>query len=79
MTHKNKIDWREHYRLALFEADPDRVLMRIEVAHESVDIRERSQLDSAAYFLGSLRTIVQRKQKADGLFCSSFDAGKQPS
>jgi hypothetical protein len=92
MADESKIDWREQYWQALFEADPDRVLMRIEAANEairwricelwelgSVDIRERSQLDSAAYFLGLLRSIAQKKQEADGLFCSPFDSGKQPS
>jgi hypothetical protein len=92
MAAESKIDWREQYRQALFEADPDRVRVPIEAAHEairwricelwelgSLDIRERSQLHSTAYFLGLLRTIAQKNQKADGLFFLPFDSGKQPS
>lgn len=87
-----KADWQEQYRQALFEADPQRVLMRIEEAYEAIrcricelwesdatDVRERSQLDSAAYFLGLLRTIATNKGKSSSTLYSEFDSRKRDS
>lgn len=87
-----QVDWREQYRQALFEADPQRVLTRIEEAHQAIrfricelwdsdaaDIRERSELDSAAYFLGLLRTIAANKEKSSSSVYSSFDSRKLDS
>lgn len=87
-----KADWREQYRQALFEADPQRVLTRIEEAHDAIryricelwesdetDIRERSELDSAAYFLGLLRTIAANKEKSRSSPYSSVDSRKRDS
>ena len=85
-------DWREQYRQALFEGDPQRVLMRIEEAHEAIrcrvcelwesdatDTRERSELDSAAYFLGLLRTIAANREKSSIGGYSSFESRKRDS
>ena len=73
------IDWREHYRQALFEADPDKLQMGIAAAHQAVqqrictlwdiqpaDIRELTQLAYASYFLGLLSTITEQNQNAAG-------------
>src|SRR5215469_12987213 len=68
-------DWREHYREALFEADPDKLQMGIEAAHQAVqrricalwdvqptDIRELTQLAYASYFLGLLSAITEQNK-----------------
>jgi hypothetical protein len=72
-------DWREHYRQVLFEADPEKLQMGIEAAHQAVqrricelrdvepaDTRELSQLAYASYFLGLLSTLTEQNQKPEG-------------
>ena len=85
-------DWREHYREALFEADPDKLQMGIEAAHQAVqqricalwdvqpaDTRELTQLAYASYFLGLLSTITDQNQKAEGPIFSTFETEKRRS
>jgi hypothetical protein len=85
-------DWRELYREALFEADCDKVLVRIDVANQAIrcrlfelwqlgpaDVRERSELDAAAYFLGLLRSMSGRKQFPQSSAHTLFVTGKQAS
>lgn len=43
------------------------------------DVCERSELDSAAYFLGLLRTIVENKQNGDTNLNTAFDLRKRLS
>ena len=83
-------DWRELYREALFEADRDKVPVRIDVASQAIrcrlcelwqlgptDIRERSELDAAAYFLGLLRSMSGKKQFPQSSAQTLFVTGKQ--
>lgn len=85
-------DWRELYKQAVLEPDPEQLAMRIDKAHKAIrwriselwhvgaaDTSERSQLDAASYFLALLRTIAGRKVQPKGPLCSSFAAGKQAS
>lgn len=80
-------DWREHYRQALFEADPNKLQMAIKAAHWAVqqricalwdvqpaDIRELTQLAYASYFLGLLSTITDQNQKPERPILSTFGA-----
>ena len=68
-------DWRVLYRKALFEADPEKALVWIEVASHAIrcrvfelwqfrpsEGRERSELDAAAYFLALLRSMSEKKR-----------------
>ena len=61
-------DWQVLYREALFESNSEMIAMRIDIAGRAIrsrmcelshldvtGLRERSQLDSASYFLGPLR------------------------
>jgi hypothetical protein len=74
MTKNN--DWREQYRQVLFEADPEKLQMGIEVANQAIqericelwnvqpaDICELTQLAYASYFLGLLTSIAEQHQK----------------
>jgi hypothetical protein len=85
-------DWRELYKQAVLEPDPEKLAMRIDKAHkairwhiselwhvEAADTNERSQLDAASYFLGLLRTIAAKKVQPKSPQYSSFAAGKQAS
>jgi hypothetical protein len=92
MDDARNTDWRERYRQALFESDPDILPMRLDEAHKAIrwricelwdigaaDNSELSHLDSAAYFLGLLRTIAEKKQKSEIPLYSGFASGKQVS
>lgn len=85
-------DWREHYRQALFEADPNKLQMGIKAAHLAVqqricalwdvqpaDIRELTQLAYASYFLGLLSTITDQNQKPEGPILSRFETEERRS
>lgn len=87
MNHQESAEWREMYKLALFEPDPEKLAMRIENAREAIrwricelwdlgttDTKERSQLDAATYFLGLLHSINARKTPATVPY-SAFPAG----
>jgi hypothetical protein len=92
MDDKRNTEWRERYRQALFESDPDILPMRLDEAHKAIrwricelwdtgvaDYSELSQLDSASYFLGLLRTLAEKKQKSESPLYSAFASGKQVS
>ena len=85
-------NWRELYRDALFEADSEKALVRIDLASQAIRCRvcelwqlrpaggrERSELDAPAYFLGLLRSMSQKKQSARGSARMLFVTGKQAS
>jgi len=92
MDDSRNADWRERYRQALFESDPELLPMRLDEANKAIRWRicelwnvgvagnsELSHLDSAAYFLGLLRNITQKKQKREIPLYSGFASGKQVS
>ena len=84
-TMTKNTDWREQYRQVLFEADPLKLQMGIEVAHQAVqrricelwdvqpaDIRELTQLSYASYFLGLLTRFAEQHHEAGGPIFSGF-------
>ena len=85
-TMKKDTDWRDAYRQVLFEADPEKLQMSIEAAHEAVerrvctlndvrpqDMSELTQLAYASHILTLLNsTITERKEKAGDLDWLAF-------
>ena len=82
-------NWQQLYKLAVFESDPEKLPIRIDVACKAIrwrvselwdlgtiDSCERSQLDTASYFLGLLRMIAAKKDP-DRMLCSATAAGKR--
>jgi hypothetical protein len=76
-TMTKNTDWREQYRQVLFEADPEKLQMGIEVANQAIqgricelwdvqpaDICELTQLAYASYFLGLLTSIAEQPREA---------------
>jgi hypothetical protein len=71
-------DWREQYTQVLFKADPEKLQMGIEAAHEAVQHRIcalwdgsaggywLTQLAYASRFRGLVNTITEQNQKAEG-------------
>lgn len=85
-------DWRELYRKALFEADSEKVLVRINLASQAIRCRvlelwqlrpanekERSELDATAHFLALLRSMSEKKQPAQRSARTFFVTGNQVS
>jgi hypothetical protein len=77
-TIEKDTDWREHYREVLFQPDPEKLPMAIEVALQAVQRRtaalwdvqppdrgELTQLAYALYILGLLRAMTEPEQEAE--------------
>ena len=73
MPETKQASWRDFYKEAVMESDPDKLRGRIAVAYKAIRLRvtevkragangeEQAQLDCASYFLHVLQGITEKK------------------